>query len=310
MKRLSSSLLALLILTAGLSGCSSGSAGTIELYDGNYSEVQLVHKMVELLVEDRTDMEVEIKDQMSSVLMFRELTREDPSCDIMCSYDGSVLTTHLKQGPPDVPEDVKLFDYVKEQVYDKHGIIMFDPLGINNTYCIAVPESIAEQYNLETISDLVPVAGELTFGAEHEFFAAEGTAGTMKFGPFTEFYGLEFKDTFPVDISLKYTAIENGNFQVTEVYTTDGLNRKAQLVVLEDDRNFFPEYNGSLLVRESLYDELGEENTAQLKEILSLLSGSMTNEEMTDMTYTVDVEGKTVEEVAREFLQEKGLLAA
>ena len=90
---------------------------------------------------------------------------------------------------------------MSEQVYDKHGIIMLDPLGINNTYCIAVPESVAEEYNLETISDLVPVAGELTFGAEHEFFAAEGTAGTMKFGPFTEFYGLKFKETFPVDIS-------------------------------------------------------------------------------------------------------------
>lgn len=87
---------------------------------------------------------------MSSVLMFRELTREDPSCDIMCSYDGSVLTTHLKQGPPDVPEGVTLFDYVSEQVYDKHGIIMLDPLGINNTYASRFPSSVAEEYNLET----------------------------------------------------------------------------------------------------------------------------------------------------------------
>ena len=246
---------------------------------------------------------------MSSVLMFRELTREDPSCDIFCSYDGSVLTTHLKQGPPDVPEGVELFDYVSEQVYDKHGVIMLDPLGINNTYCIAVPESVAEEYNLETISDLVPVAGELTFGAEHEFFAAEGTAGTMKFGPFTEFYGLKFKETFPVDISLKYTAIENGNFQVTEVYTTDGLNRKAQLKVLEDDRNFFPEYNGSLLVREELFEEMADV-APDLREILGLLSGTMDNEKMTDMTYAVDVEGRTVDEVAREFLVENGLLDA
>lgn len=204
-KRILSVLIAAALSAGIFTGCSSPQY-EIELYDGNYSEVQLVHKMVELLVEDRTDIEVTIKDQMSSVLMFRELTREDPSCDIMCSYDGSVLTTHLKQGPPDVPEGVTLFDYVSEQVYDKHGIIMLDPLGINNTYCIAVPESVAEEYSLETISDLVPVAGELTFGAEHEFFAAEGTAGTMKFGPFTEFYGLNFKETFPVDISLKYTA--------------------------------------------------------------------------------------------------------
>ena len=204
---------------------------------------------------------------------------------------------------------VSLFDYVSEQVYDKHGIIMLDPLGINNTYCIAVPESVAEEYNLETISDLVPVAGELTFGAEHEFFAAEGTAGTMKFGPFTEFYGLNFKETFPVDISLKYTAIENGNFQVTEVYTTDGLNRKANLKVLEDDRNFFPEYNGSLLVREELFEEMADV-APDLREILGLLSGTMDNEKMTDMTYAVDVEGRTVDEVAREFLVENGLLDA
>lgn len=307
-KRILSVLLAAALSASLFTGCSSPKY-EIELYDGNYSEIQLVHKMVELLVEDRTDIEVTIKDQMSSVLMFRELTREDPSCDIFCSYDGSVLTTHLKQGPPDVPEGVTLFDYVSEQVYDKHGIIMLDPLGINNTYCIAVPESVAEEYNLETISDLVPVAGELTFGAEHEFFAAEGTAGTMKFGPFTEFYGLKFKETFPVDISLKYTAIENGNFQVTEVYTTDGLNRKAQLKVLEDDRNFFPEYNGSLLVREGLFEEMADV-APDLREILGLLSGTMDNEKMTDMTYAVDVEGRTVDEVAREFLVENGLLDA
>lgn len=308
LKRILSVLLAAALSAGIFTGCSSPQY-EIELYDGNYSEVQLVHKMVELLVEDRTDIEVTIKDQMSSVLMFRELTREDPSCDIFCSYDGSVLTTHLKQGPPDVPEGVTLFDYVSEQVYDKHGIIMLDPLGINNTYCIAVPESVAEEYNLETISDLVPVAGELTFGAEHEFFAAEGTAGTMKFGPFTEFYGLNFKETFPVDISLKYTAIENGNFQVTEVYTTDGLNRKANLKVLEDDRNFFPEYNGSLLVREELFEEMADV-APDLREILGLLSGTMDNEKMTDMTYAVDVEGRTVDEVAREFLVENGLLDA
>ena len=103
-KRILSVLLAAALSAGIFTGCSSEPKYEIELYDGNYSEIQLVHKMVELLVEDRTDIEVTIKDQMSSVLMFRELTREDPSCDLFCSYDGSVLTTHLKQGPPDVPE--------------------------------------------------------------------------------------------------------------------------------------------------------------------------------------------------------------
>ena len=70
--------------------------------------------------------------------------------------------------------------------------------------------------------------------------------GTMKYGPFTQFYGLNFKEKIPVDINLKYAAVENGSFEVTVVYTTDGLNRKAGLKVLEDDLGFFPEYNGRL----------------------------------------------------------------
>ena len=101
--------------------------------------------------------------------------------------------------------------------------------------------------------------------------------------------------------------MENGNFDVTVVYTTDGLNRKANLTVLEDDQNFFPEYNGALLVREGLYDELADA-APNLKDVLNSLSGTLTNEKMTDLTYAVDVEGRTVEEVAREFLTESGLI--
>ena len=304
MKKILACILAGTLAAGTLTGCGGSDGPTIELYDGINSEMQLIHKMVELVVEDKTDIEVNINDQMSAVNMFREMTREDPSCDIMNSYDGTVLTTFLKLDPSDVPEGSTLYDYAKQLVNEQYGVDMLDMLGINNTYCIAVPETIAEQYNLETISDLVPVAGELTFGAEHEFFTEEGT---MKFTPFTEFYGLTFANTVPVDINLKYAAVENGNFDVTVVYTTDGLNRKAGLKVLEDDRNFFPEYNGALLVREGLYDEMAE-TAPELRDILNSLSGRFSNEIMTDLTYAVDVEGRSVEEVAREFLTEQGLL--
>lgn len=304
MKRILPIVLSAILMTGVLAGCSNEAAPEITLYDGINSEMQLIHKMVEILVEDKTDAEVTIKDQMSAVNMFRELTRKEPSCDIMNSYDGTVLTTFLKQDPSNVPEGQTLYDYAKQQVQNQYQVDMLDQLGINNTYCIAVPQAIAEQYGLETISDLIPVAGELRFGAEHEFFTAEGT---MKYGPFTQFYGLNFKEKIPVDINLKYAAVENGSFEVTVVYTTDGLNRKAGLKVLEDDLGFFPEYNGALLVRDGLYDEMSE-TAPNLREVLNQLAGTLTNETMTDLTYTVDVEGRTVEEVAREFLTESGLI--
>ena len=304
MKRILPIVLSAILMTGVLAGCSNEAAPEIALYDGINSEMQLIHKMVEILVEDKTDAEVTIKDQMSAVNMFRELTREEPSCDIMNSYDGTVLTTFLKQDPSNVPEGQTLYDYAKQQVQNQYQVDMLDQLGINNTYCIAVPQAIADQYGLKAISDLIPVAGELRFGAEHEFFTAEGT---MKYGPFTQFYGLNFKEKIPVDINLKYAAVENGSFEVTVVYTTDGLNRKAGLKVLEDDLGFFPEYNGALLVRDGLYDEMSE-TAPNLREVLNQLAGTLTNETMTDLTYTVDVEGRTVEEVAREFLTESGLI--
>ena len=304
MKRILPIVLSAILMTGVLAGCSNEAAPEITLYDGINSEMQLIHKMVEILVEDKTDAEVTIKDQMSAVNMFRELTRKEPSCDIMNSYDGTVLTTFLKQDPSNVPEGQTLYDYAKQQVQNQYQVDMLDQLGINNTYCIAVPQAIADQYGLKAISDLIPVAGELRFGAEHEFFTAEGT---MKYGPFTQFYGLNFKEKIPVDINLKYAAVENGSFEVTVVYTTDGLNRKAGLKVLEDDLGFFPEYNGALLVRDGLYDEVSE-TAPNLREVLNQLAGTLTNETMTDLTYTVDVEGRTVEEVAREFLTESGLI--
>lgn len=300
MKKILALALSAVLMTSVLTGCSGDSGPEITLYDGINSEMQLIHKMVELVVEDKTDVEVTIKDQMSAVNMFRELTREDPSCDIMNSYDGTVLTTFLKQDPSDVPEGQTLYEYAKAQIMEQYGVDMLDQLGINNTYCIAVPQSIADQYGLETISDLIPVADQLTFGAEQEFFTLEGS---MKYEPFVAFYGLNFKDHSSVDMGLKYSAIENGSFDVAVVYTTDGLNKKVGLKVMEDDKSFFPDYNGVFLVRDDLMEKYPE-----LEGILNQLAGRISSDQMADLTYQVDVEGRTVDDVAREFLISLGLL--
>ena len=129
----------------------------------------------------------------------------------------------------------------------------------------------------------------------------------MKYSPFTEFYGLNFKDTSPVDVSLKYAAVEKGSFDVTEVYATDGLNRKANLKVLEDDRSFFPDYNGAFLVREDTFERFADV-APDLEDILNLLAGQIANDDMVEMTYQVDVLGRSVDDVAREFLINRGLI--
>ena len=285
-------------------GMKSTGENELLLYDGDYSETQIMHHMVKMLVEDKTDLTVTIQDQMSQVNNFNALVGDNHSCDLMISYDGTLLTTFLHLDTADVPEGVSIYDYANQVAGERHDVRLLEKLGFDNTYAIAVPQSIAEEYGLETVSDLVPVADRLVFGAEHEFFTLEGS---MKYGPFTDFYGLKFKSTAPVDVSLKYSAIQQGSFDVTEVYATDGLNRKADLKVLEDDRSFFPDYNGALLVREDTFERFADA-APNLEEVLNLLAGQIANEDMVEMTYQVDVLGRTVDDVAREFLVSRGLL--
>ncbi len=277
-----------------------GSSGDLMLYDGDYSETQLMHHMVKMLVEDQTDLTVTIQDQMSQVNNFNSLKGGSHTCDLMISYDGTLLTTFFHQDVTDVPEGMSIYEYVNRVAQEEYGMRLLEKLGFDNTYAVAVPMAVAEKYGLETISDLIPVAGELTFGAEQGFFTLEGS---MKYGPFTEFYGLSFRDYVPVDLGLKYSAIENGSFNVTVVYATDGLNRKVGLKVLEDDRGFFPDYNGAFLVREDVLERYPE-----LEDILNRLAGCIPTEQMAELTYQVDVVGRTVEEVALEFLKEQGLI--
>ena len=106
-------------------------------------------------------------------------------------------------------------------------------------------------------------------------------------------------------MGLKYSAIENGTFNVAVVYSTDGLNIKTGLKVLEDDLSFFPDYYGMYIVRGDLLERYPE-----VEDILEQLTGKISTEQMTQLTYQVDVEGRTVDDVAREFLVSQGLLDA
>lgn len=302
------SLILCLCILAALTACGggkgkSGSGETvITINDGQIAEMQLIHYMVKLLVEAHTDVTVDIKDEMTPVNSYNEIV--SGRADLMNTYDGTLLATFLQMDPSDVPEGKTLHEFASETASEKDGVHLMGKMGMENTYCIAVRGEVAQQYGLKTVSDLIPVAGELVFGAEHEFFSEEGT---MRYGPFVEFYGLNFKDYMPVDISLKYSAIENASFDVTEVYSTDGLNTKAGLVMLDDDREFFPEYNEALLVRNDLFERFVD-TAPNLEEVLQMLEGQFTDQLMCDLTYAVDVEGRSVPEVAEEFLKDKGLI--
>ena len=279
-------------------------SSTLVLYDGEFSEVQLVNRMVQQLVEDRTGLEVNILDPMTSINNFKELTAREPSCDLMYTWDGTILTTFLGLDTSDIPAGQSLYDFVNGRIGEQYGARMLGKIGVDNTYSIGVTQAVMDTYHPAAISDLAPIAGELRFGAEQDFYT---DAGSMKYGPFVAFYGLQFQEAIQVDIMLKYTAIKSGSYDVMVVYATDGLNKDANLTILEDDKSFFPEYNGVLTVRDGLFEDFAD-RAPELEQTLELLTGQFTNEVMSELTYRVDVLGEDVDLVAADYLHTLGLL--
>ena len=126
---------------------------------------------------------------------FNAMTGDNHTCDLMYTWDGTLLTTIMGLDTTDIPDGQTLYDFVNEKMNDEYDMHMLGKIGVNNTYILGVTQEVVDTYNPKTISDLVPIAGELRFGAEQDFFT---DAGNMKFGPMSEAYGLEFAEVKPV----------------------------------------------------------------------------------------------------------------
>ena len=115
-------------------------------------------------------------------------------------------------------------------------------------------------------------------------------------------YGLNL-NVATMEPSLRYQAIQSGDIQITDAYSTDAEITRYDLVVLEDDKQLFPPYQGAPLMKEALLKQHPE-----LEGVLNVLAGKITESQMSQMNYEVGVEGKSAETVAREFLQSQGYI--
>lgn len=302
MKKILSILLILVLMVGVFTGCGGKKKNTeIVLLEGQFAEIDILIQMAAILIEENTDLSVTFHDSMNTVAAAAANVNEE--VDLYVSYDGTLLTTILGHDPSDVPDGEDLYDWTAAKGIEENGLTLTTKFGFENTYALAVDKTFAQENNIVTISDLKPYTKDLVFGAEHEFFDEEGT---MRFNPFNEHYGIEWKDSKSIDLGLKYAAMDSGNIDVTMVYSTDGLNKKSDLYILEDDLSFFPQYYGAFLIRNSLFEEY-KDTAPNLKEVLNSLEGLIDNETMIEMNYAVDAEGKNPRDVAKAFLVENGL---
>ena len=163
--------------------------------------------------------------------------------DLYPEYTGTALLVVLKHPP--MSDRRAVYELVKREYAQRYDLVWLDPAPMNDTQALATRQATSAKFGLRTLSDCARLASKLRLGAPHEFLERpDGLPGLKK-----AYGGFAFASVVPVDIGLKYRALVGGDVDVVVAFGTDGQIDADHLVVLDDDRHFFPPYAVAPVVR-------------------------------------------------------------
>ncbi len=207
--------------------------------------------------------------------------------DAYVEYTGTIaaeLLTGEKIGAADVDE--------MRLALKKKGVVALDPLGFNNTYALAMRKERAESLGVRTISDLRRHPG-LTFAFGNEFLERKDGWPALKAA-----YALPHDDVRGMDHDLAYRAVAEGSRDLLDAYTTDAQIAALDLVLLEDDREHFPDYRALVLLRADV-----AQKQPQVVDAWRRLSGAIGTPQMGAMNARAQLDREPEAVVASRFLE-------
>ena len=263
----------------------------------NFTEQQLMAAMTAQLLKAK-GFTPDVKAGMGSAVLRQ--AQENGQIDVYWEYTGTSLITYNKvtdkMSPADNYKKVKELDAAK-------GLVWLNPSKANNTYSLAMNADDAKKHGIVTISDLakkVNGGAKLSFASNAEFYARPDG---LK--PLEQLYGFEFgRDNVKrMDTGLVYQALKERQVDVGLVFATDGRIPAFNFIVLQDDKGYFPAYAMTPVVTKKALDA-----NPKLADILNSLSAKLDDATMARLNASVDVDKKTVEDVAQTFLKQQGLI--
>ncbi|PTQ56885.1 MAG: L-proline glycine betaine binding ABC transporter protein ProX [Candidatus Carbobacillus altaicus] len=293
--------LACLILASALvvSACGSKNASSdkpeITVGSKNFTESLILGEMYSLALEN-AGYKVKRKLNLGGTLVAHEALKNG-DIDMYPEYTGTGLINVLQLPPKSDAKEV--YDEVSKGYKEKFKLIWLEPTNANDSQGLVTTRKVAEKYNLYKISDLPKLAPELRLAAVPEFEEREdGLKGL------NDFYGkMDFKSIKLFDYGVKYRVILNGEADVTVGFTTDGDLTNKDLVLLEDDKKFWPPYYVAPVIREEVLNK-----DPKIAEVLNAVSAKLDNETVQNLNAEVDIHKKEYEEVAKAFLEKEGFL--
>lgn len=214
--------------------------------------------------------------------------------DIYPEFTGTALSL-LKLQP--TQDGHKAYNEVKSAYEQQFHITWLDPAyNLNDSYAICTTKNVAQKYHLTTLDDLKPVASKLTIASQQDGLDAA-------VNPVEQGYNLKFKKVVQISEQLGFGAVSKGDADLNVCYTTDPNIIVKNFVVLKDTKGVFPIYNPAPIVRDDLLQK-----APGIAGILNALQPKLTDAAILNLIKQVSVDHKSVQDVAKAFLQDQGLL--
>jgi osmoprotectant transport system substrate-binding protein len=292
------------------SGELSGPVADVESLDGlsitvgskNFTEQLILGKMAVILLKSAGADVQDLTNIPGSASQRRAMLEGEIGFE--WEYTGTAWISYLGHEDP-IPDPQKQYEAVRKEDLHKNQLVWLKPAPMNNTYGFAAKRKVAEDLGVKKLSDLADIEkSERTFCVESEF--KNRNDGLQ---PMLKTYGIPLGEGVPrgniktLQTGAIYAATDQGVCNFGEVFTTDGRIEALDLVVLEDDKNFFPNYNVCPVFLQEIIQDY-----PQLRDLFNPLSAKLTNELMIDLNARVDVKGEDPGEVAFDYLQREGFI--
>ena len=278
---------------SGIVGCTKERPITVG--SKNFTEQVILGEIVAQHLEYRLGRHVDRQLNLGGTLLVHQaLVNGD--IDLYPEYTGTALTAILKLPPAYDPAAAMAL--VRAEYHTRFGVEWMDPLGFNNTFAMVIRGEDARKSKTATLSEAALYSPGWILGVGYEFQQrSDGLAGLLKT------YHLPILGSpKTMDLGLLYKALEQQQVNMVAGNATDGQLSVLDVLVLRDDKRYFPPYDCALAVRsESL------EANPPLRQALTELAGLFTDLTMRKLNYQVDAAHRPVREVAEQFLRDAGL---
>jgi osmoprotectant transport system substrate-binding protein len=284
--------LALLLM---LVACGPPRESRIVVGSKNFTEQAILGEIFAQRLETKTNLHVERRFYLAGSFICHQAILAG-RIDLYPEYTGTALTAILKEKPEGSRPAV--YDRVKAEYAKRFDLTLGPPLGFDDTFAIVIRGEDARRLQLQTLSQAAAYSPQWRPGFGYEFMERpDGFKGLVAT------YGLRFAAAPRImDLGLLTRALKEKQIDLIAGNTTDGLIAALDLIVLQDDRNYFPPYEAVAVMRQETVSRHPEVARA-----LGDLAGKISDQDMQQLNYAVDGNHRDIKEVVREFLHTKGL---